>query len=121
VEEQEIDFERAHFEQHASPELQCKSCGESLTTYHTLNGEPLCARCLGQANAGRQGSFIKAVLLGSIAGTLGAALYYGISALTGYELGLVAIVVGIMVGVAVRMGGDEAMPRRLSAATCPIS
>jgi hypothetical protein len=37
---------------------------------------------------------------------LGAGLYFGIAALTGYEFGLVAVVVGLLVGGAVRKGSN---------------
>jgi hypothetical protein len=50
--------------------------------------------------------FAKALGLGAAAAALGAALYFGIEAATGYELGLVAIVVGLIVGGAVRKGSN---------------
>jgi hypothetical protein len=52
------------------------------------------------------GRFAAALGLGAIAAVLGAGLYFGIAALTGYELGLVAVVVGVMVGAAVRRGSN---------------
>jgi hypothetical protein len=42
--------------------------------------------------------------LGVPAAAAGAGIYYGIVALTGYEFGLVAIVIGLLVGGAVRIG-----------------
>jgi len=45
-------------------------------------------------------------VFGAVAAALGAGIYFGISALTGYEFGLVAIVVGLMVGWAVRRGAE---------------
>jgi len=50
--------------------------------------------------------FIKAGVLGLVATVVGAALYYGVMELTGYDLGLMAIVLGLMVGVAVRIGAE---------------
>ena len=50
------------------------------------------------------GRVVKATVLGSIGGLIGAGIYYGIAALTGYEFGLIAIGVGILVGFGVRMG-----------------
>jgi hypothetical protein len=44
--------------------------------------------------------------LGFGAAVLGAGIYFGIAALTGYEFGLVAIVVGVLVGSAVRKGSN---------------
>src|SRR6266566_11816 len=43
---------------------------------------------------------------------VGAAVYFGIAALTGYEFGLVAIVVGLLVGGAVRKGSNGRGGRR---------
>ncbi len=45
-------------------------------------------------------------------GAVGAAVYFGIAALTGYEFGLVAIVVGLLVGGAVRKGSNGRGGRR---------
>jgi hypothetical protein len=42
--------------------------------------------------------------LGLVAAAVGAAVYYAIAAMTGYEFGLMSIVLGLMVGVAVRVG-----------------
>jgi hypothetical protein len=50
--------------------------------------------------------FARALGLGTAAAVLGAGVYFGIEALTGYEFGLVAIVVGLLVGSAVRKGSN---------------
>ena len=42
--------------------------------------------------------------MGLLAGLAGAALWYAVRRTTGFEIGLIAIVVGLMVGVAVRKG-----------------
>ena len=47
---------------------------------------------------------VRSVAFGTAAAAVGAALYWGVSALTGYEVGLIAIAVGFMVGLAVRAG-----------------
>jgi len=58
-------------------------------------------------NRGSSGKrFVKALGLGFAAAALGAAIYFGIAALTGYEFGLVAVVVGVLVGGAVRKGSN---------------
>jgi hypothetical protein len=49
------------------------------------------------------GIFVKAFLFGGVAAILGAAIYYGVIALTNFEIGLVALLIGFMVGAAVRM------------------
>lgn len=55
----------------------------------------------------RAGRLTKAALLGLGAGAVGAAIYYAVLALTGYNVGLVAIVVGMLVGRAVRRGSGN--------------
>ena len=50
------------------------------------------------------GPFVKATIFGLVAAILGAALYYAVIAITNFEIGLVAIAIGYMVGFAVRKG-----------------
>jgi hypothetical protein len=49
-------------------------------------------------------AFAKALGLGLVAAAVGALVYYGVAKLTGYEIGLVSIVVGLLVGGAVKLG-----------------
>ena len=48
--------------------------------------------------------FLRALVAGVVAAAAGAALYFLVAKLTGYEFGLIAIVVGFAVGTAVRWG-----------------
>ena len=99
---------------HAAPAsgASCTFCKQPIAaTYFEINGRVACARCRGQImaawNRGSPGKrFATALGLGAVAAALGAGLYFGIEALTGYELGLVAIVVGLLVGSAVRKGSN---------------
>jgi hypothetical protein len=50
------------------------------------------------------GRLLRATLFGFVAGIGGAVIWYAVRRLTGYEVGLIAIVVGLMVGGAVRAG-----------------
>ncbi len=90
----------------------CAVCQQPISSaYFEINGNVTCQRCRGQIvaawNRGSPGRRLaKALGLGAGAALLGAALYFGIEALTGYEFGLVAIVVGLMVGGAVRKGSN---------------
>jgi len=108
---QELQFERAEFE-NAPAQAQCAECHRALTGfYFDVNGQTVCEACkytiesrmTGGSAAGR---FARATGAGVVAAALGAAIYYAISALTGYEFGLIAIVVGYAVGSAVRWGSD---------------
>ncbi len=106
-----LQFDRA---EHVAPAggATCAFCKQPIAgMYFEINGQVACQRCRGQIMAAwNRGSprkrFAKALGLGAAAAALGAALYFGIEALTGYELGLVAIVVGLLVGSAVRKGSN---------------
>jgi DNA-directed RNA polymerase subunit RPC12/RpoP len=106
-----LQFERADRADSASS-VTCAGCGQTITTsYYEVNGNVTCPRCRSQIMAAwNRGSarrrFAKALGLGLGAAALGAGLYFGIAAATGYEFGLVAIVVGLLVGGAVRKGSN---------------
>lgn len=86
----------------------CAACGQPIReVYYEVNGRVLCERCRQEVEASwisgsAAGRFGKAVAFGIAAAAAGSALYYGVLALTGYEFGLIAIVVGFLVGFAVR-------------------
>lgn len=92
--------------------LACTACSKEITTsYYEVNGAIVCAACRGrlqvQLTAGsRSGRMGKAVGFGLIAAAVGSGLYYTVLALTGYEIGLVAIIVGFLVGRAVNRGSN---------------
>jgi hypothetical protein len=110
----ELQFDRADFGDAAPAGTQrCSSCGETVTgAYYQVNGAVTCETCLAQAVALRGsgsgfGRFARATFFGVLAGAAGAGIYYGISALTGYQIGLIAILVGWMVGFAVSFGSRQ--------------
>jgi hypothetical protein len=93
----------------ASAGLTCTACSAAIvSSYYEVNGAVVCARCRGAldtlGSGSRGGRLLKAAGMGFLAAIVGAALYFAIAAITGYELGLVAIAVGFMVGKAVRRG-----------------
>ena len=107
-----LQFDRAEYEQPAGP-ASCVQCLQQLSkSYYQINGMAVCPTCAellrarwtGGSSAGR---FIRASVAGAGAALLGALLYYAVGALTGYEFGLIAIVVGFAVGAAVRWGSDR--------------
>jgi hypothetical protein len=106
-----VQFDRAEQAAPASG-ASCAFCKQPIAaTYFEINGQVACPRCRGQImaawNRGSPGKrFAKALGLGAAAAALGAGVYFGIEALTGYEFGLVAIVVGLLVGSAVRKGSS---------------
>jgi hypothetical protein len=107
---QELGFERVEGVGEGEAASVCKSCGAPIRhAYFQVNGEIVCSACKGKAVAAfERGSpvtrFLRAAAFGGLAAAGGALLWYAIGKLTGYEFGLIAIVVGFMVGGAVRVG-----------------
>lgn len=90
------------------------SCGQCQTpigdAYYEVNGHVVCPACkaaLEQSPAGSGASRLaRATAFGLGGAVLGAGVYYAILAVTGYEIGLVAIAVGWLVGRGVQKGSD---------------
>ncbi len=84
----------------------CPACNRTIDdTYFEIAGKVICPSCAGAVGKGGHGSLARAALLGAAAALLGTIVWYAIVKLTGHELGLVAIGVGLVVGIAVRRGG----------------
>jgi len=96
----------------------CTACQKALDTeYHSVNDHAVCRTCrdaIEEAAQSPRGAwpFIRAGLFGLGAGIVGAAIYYGVIALANLEIGIVAILIGYMVGYAVRRGAGGRGGRR---------
>ena len=91
----------------------CARCRAAIAAaYYEVNGHVVCADCkeiLGRDPAGSAPArLLRAGAFGLGAAILGAGLYYAILAATGYEIGLVAIAVGWLVGRGVQKGSNGA-------------
>ena len=88
----------------------CAACKQPITdAYFEAGGQVFCPRCretyqAEQTGGSRIGRLVRAVVFGTLAGLGGTIIWYGVRRLTGYEVGLIAVVVGLMVGGAVRAG-----------------
>jgi hypothetical protein len=93
---------------HSSPvpaEMTCAGCARPLlSVYHSVNAKPVCSDCRVQLLNPPAGSVVRAVLLGTAAGFAGWCVYFAILKLTDYQLGIVAILVGYLVGRGVNKG-----------------
>ncbi len=93
-----------------APPTVCAPCQNVLAgEYFHVNEQPFCATCKAEVERELGGSpgpagFVKAALGGVAGGIAGALLYYLVLALTGYEIGIIAIAVGFLVGKGVRWG-----------------
>jgi hypothetical protein len=119
-----LQFDRAvHSDApNAAEGLACAMCGTALRAqYYHVAEQPTCASCKDAVERANQNAAVKsrragilarAFGFGLAAAVAGAILYYAVIAITGWEIGLVAIVIGFMVGWAVRKGSGEAGGRR---------
>jgi hypothetical protein len=107
----DLQFHRA---EPAEPQaaLACAACGRSISDrYYEVNGQVVCGSCRGRLEdewerGGAAGRFTKALGLGILA-TIGCSvLWYGVLKLTDAQWGILAIVVGFVVGGAVRKGSN---------------
>ena len=91
----------------------CSACQERLTGQYFAAGEHvLCPPCRDQVLASMTGGsgarrFFRALFFGLLAGIAGGLVWYAVRKLSGYEIGLIAVVVGFAVGAAVRKGSDD--------------
>lgn len=105
----DLQFDRADFA--GQPATQsCAACQQPIAaSYFDVNGQITCPMCREtiantlEKSPGWNAPFI-ALAAGLAGGVVGALLYYAVLKLTGYEIGLIAIVVGLLVGRAVRWG-----------------
>jgi hypothetical protein len=113
----ELQFDQAEYtldSPTAQPEVtSCAACKRPIEeVYFEAGGKTLCASCRDKIQAfGQRGGGVtralKALVFGSIGAAVGALLYYAIMRITGYNIGLVAVVVGVLVGGAVRAGSEN--------------
>lgn len=105
-----LQFDNAEYAGDQSGRLGCAVCRQDIDlTYYEVNGKTVCQSCrtLLESQASSKFSlvgFARAAIFGTGAAIAGAMLYYGVAQISGYEIGLVSIAVGAMVGVAVRAG-----------------
>jgi hypothetical protein len=89
----------------------CGRCQAAIAdAYYEVNGHVVCAGCKTALEQGPTGSgasrMLRAMAFGLGGAIVGAGVYYAILAVTGYEIGLVAIAVGWLIGRGVQKGSD---------------
>jgi hypothetical protein len=94
----------------SQPSVACEGCHAPVhTEYYHVNGGIFCGSCRAAIEAAADTPrglipFLMAALYGLGAGIAGAAIYYAVIAIANLEIGIVAILIGYMVGYAVRKG-----------------
>jgi len=98
--------------------VTCHACQRTVhDEYYDVSGQPTCGGCRAQVEtllrtpAGIAPQ-LKAGLFGLGGGIAGAIIYYAVIALTDFEVGIVAILIGYMVGYTVRKGANGRGGRR---------
>jgi hypothetical protein len=97
---------------------RCVVCGTAINTdYYQVNDKVVCDRCRVAVEASAEtpsgvAPFVRAGLFGLGAGLFGAIVYYAVIAILNLEIGIVAILIGYMVGYAVRTGAGGRGGRR---------
>jgi len=95
---------------HAPSGTFCRECRASIRDeYYDVGGNVVCTACHAKRGRVRHRLFrgFKALLFGSVAAAVGAGVYRMIMLGTGWNFSLVAILVGYMVGGAVKTGSHE--------------
>jgi hypothetical protein len=110
--EGDLQFERAEFTAGATGPVCCTCNLPASPQYHQFNGRVFCTNCRQQIEHSldqfhQNGNMPQAILFGLGAAALGSAIFYAVSAATGYELGLIGVLVGYLVGKAVRKGSGS--------------
>jgi hypothetical protein len=96
----------------ATTDRSCTGCRRPIEgEYHMANMQVVCTPCRTVLEAGPQGTRTgragRALLFGAGAALAGSLLYFVVLAATGYEIGLISILVGWMVGRAVSVGSEH--------------
>lgn len=109
-----MDFQQAQFEGGGeAPKVSCAACNVALEhQYWTAGPATVCRNCADQLRAGPppEGGFargVKALLFGTGAGLLGAIGYGLVIYVTNYELALITIGIGWLIGRAVMKGSEN--------------
>jgi hypothetical protein len=88
--------------------VPCTGCHASIDTeYYSVNGNAFCGRCRAAVASLAEtpqdvATLAKTALLGGGASVVGAALYYAVMAFAHLQIGIVAILIGYIVGRAIR-------------------
>jgi hypothetical protein len=105
-----LQFDKAEFASNEAAAAVCAGCQTPIAgDYYDVNGRTLCPACKAQVEqvlGGRPGAagFLKALGGGVLGGLTGALIYYAVRAVSGYEIGIIAIAVGWLAGKGVNWG-----------------
>lgn len=121
-----LSFDRQEAAQASGPQVadvaHCASCTARLTTYYyDVEGTPACGVCKEKrvrAAAPLKGTVatVRSLAFGLAASLIGAVVYCAVISVTDFEIGLVAVLTGYIVGWSLRRGAGDRGGRRLQVA-----
>jgi hypothetical protein len=118
----DLQFDKAEFTGDSAGSQPCVACKRSFSgPYFHAQGHVVCPACAERIQSGQQAppaiSLAKAALYGCGAGLLGCTIYAAVAILFDIEFGLIAILVGWLVGKAIRhaSGGLGGRPQQILA------
>jgi len=105
-----LQFDRAEFTTTPASSVTCASCNQNIIqSYYEAGGRTICSSCreaiASASESGGVARFLRALAVGFGAAIVGSIVWWGVRKVTGYEIGLISIGIGIGVGRAVRWGG----------------
>ncbi len=111
---EDLQFEHAEYSGDNPPRIQCSQCNNKIEdTYFQVGEAIVCSSCrwamegpMEPEGAGA-GRLLRAGVYGLLAAAAGTAIYFGVLWVTNYEVGLIAVLVGWMVGKAVLAGSGN--------------
>jgi len=104
--------------------LSCTSCHRAIGDhYYSFAGRVLCEDCARKIEVAlaHPGDLGRGILLAIGGGIVGGAVYYGVAAISGYDIGLIAILVGWLVGRGMQRGSGAVGGRRYQVAAVIIT
>jgi len=105
-----LQFDEAEYTGPEGSAPACAACKREIAEeYYSVNGTIFCGPCrqgIAEALEGGSGTgrFLRASLFGLGAAVAGFAIYFGVMIVTHWQIGLISVLVGFMVGAAVRAG-----------------
>jgi hypothetical protein len=117
-----LQFKKAEHLVYGPPTQTCNACRRTFAPpYFHVNGITVCPVCAKAIESGQNAppahSLLKAFIYGLGAAIAGSVLYAAVAIITGLELALIAILIGYMVGKAIRhaSGGLGGRPQQILA------
>ena len=115
-----LQFRKAEHARDPASGPQCLSCKRATgPNYFQVNGQTVCGACAAAIESGQKttsrGLLLKGLLYGVGAALAGSILYATVAIITGFQLALIAILIGYMVGKSIHKAAGGGRPQQITA------